>query len=109
MVISLKVTLSTGNFVGQLLFYQQEISSTRYFINFSFHQQGILSLNPIGSSAKHSSTKFQQWKRISREKNARWQHLSRLKASAFFSLQKKLVSCMKCNNLYSGLVSPSSG
>jgi hypothetical protein len=49
-----------------------------------------------------------QWKRISHKQSARWQHLSRLKASAFFFLQK-IVSCMKCNNLYSGLVTPSSG
>ncbi len=50
-----------------------------------------------------------QWKRINCKQSARWQHLSRLKASAVFSLQKKLVSCVKCNNLYSGLVTPSSG
>jgi hypothetical protein len=30
-----------------------------------------------------------QWKRINRKQSARWQHLSWLKASAFFSLQKK--------------------
>ncbi len=29
-----------------------------------------------------------QWKRINRKQSARWQHLSQLKASAFFSLQK---------------------
>jgi hypothetical protein len=29
-----------------------------------------------------------QWKRISRKQSARWQHLSRLKASALFFLQK---------------------
>ncbi len=50
-----------------------------------------------------------QWKRINRKQGARWQHLSRLKAGAFFSLQKKFVRCMKCNNLYLGLVTPSSG
>ncbi len=50
-----------------------------------------------------------QWKRINRKQSARWQHLTRLKASAFFSLQKDLVSCMKCNNFYSGLVMPSRG
>ncbi len=50
-----------------------------------------------------------QWKRINRKQNARWQHLSQLKASGFFSLQQKIVSCMKHNNLYSGLVTPSSG
>ena len=48
-----------------------------------------------------------QWKRISCKQDTRWQNLSRLKASAFFSLQK--ISCMKCNKLYSGLVTPSSG
>ncbi len=45
-----------------------------------------------------------QWKRINCKQSARWQHLSRLKAS----LCKKIFSCMKCNNLYSGLVTPSS-
>jgi hypothetical protein len=49
-----------------------------------------------------------QWKRISRKQSARWQHLSRLKARALFFLQKN-VSCMKCNNLYFGLVTPSCG
>ncbi len=29
-----------------------------------------------------------RWKRIHRKQSTRWQHLSRLKASAFFSLQK---------------------
>jgi hypothetical protein len=49
-----------------------------------------------------------KWKRINCKQSIRWQHVSRLKASAF-SLQKNLVSCMKHNNLYSGLVTPSSG
>jgi hypothetical protein len=31
-----------------------------------------------------------------------------VKTSAFFSLQKNLVSCLKHNNLYSGLLTPSS-
>jgi hypothetical protein len=52
---------------------------------------------------------WDQWKRINHNQSTRWQHLSRLKASAFFSLHKNLVSCMKCNNLYSALVTPSSG
>ncbi len=30
---------------------------------------------------------FVQWKGINRKQSTRWQHLSRLKASAFFSLQ----------------------
>ncbi len=33
-----------------------------------------------------------QWKGISCKQNARWQHISTLKASAFFSLKKKM-SC----------------
>jgi hypothetical protein len=49
-----------------------------------------------------------QWKRISRKQSARWQHKSRLKAIALFFLQKNVI-CMKRNNLYMGLVTPSSG
>jgi hypothetical protein len=45
---------------------------------------------------------------ISHKQSARAQRLSWSKASAFFSLQK-IVSCMKCNNLYPGLVAPSRG
>jgi hypothetical protein len=33
---------------------------------------------------------FIKWKRISCKQNVRWQHLSQLKASAFFSLKKKV-------------------
>jgi hypothetical protein len=51
---------------------------------------------------------WMKWKRISHKQSARWQHLSQLKASALFFFQK-IVSCMKCNNLYLGLVMPSSG
>ncbi len=32
--------------------------------------------------------KWIKWKSINRKQSARWQHLSRLKASASFSLQK---------------------
>ncbi len=49
-----------------------------------------------------------QWKGINRKQSTRWQHLSRLKASAFFSLQNFLV-VMKHSNLYLGLVLPSGG
>ncbi len=49
-----------------------------------------------------------KWKSISCKHNTRWQHQSRLKASAFFSLQKKLV-VKKWGSLYLGLVMPSSG
>jgi len=56
--------------------------------------QSVFNVNGRGSTVKQS---------------ARWQHLSWLKASAFFSLQKNLVSCMKRNNLHLGLVTHSSG
>jgi hypothetical protein len=46
-------------------------------------------------------------KRISRKESARWQHLSRLKAITFLSLQFFLV-VKKCNNLNLGLIMPSS-
>ncbi len=49
-----------------------------------------------------------QCKRISHTQSARWQHLSQLKASVIFFLQKN-VSCMERNNVYLGLVTPSSG
>ncbi len=47
------------------------------------------------------------WKRISHKQSVRWQHLSRLKASAFFSLPKKFA-VKKRNNLYLGLGAESS-
>ncbi len=49
-----------------------------------------------------------QWKGINRKQSTRWQQLSKLKASAFFSLQIFLV-VMKHSNLYLGLVLPSGG
>jgi hypothetical protein len=49
-----------------------------------------------------------QWKGINRKHSTRWQHLSRLKARAFFSLQKIFI-VMKYSNLYLVLVLPSGG
>jgi hypothetical protein len=49
-----------------------------------------------------------QWKGINRKQSTRWQHLSQLKASTFFSLQKNLV-VIKHSNLYLGHVLPSGG
>ncbi len=51
---------------------------------------------------------FVEWKGINRKQSTRWQHLSRLKASAFFSLQNFLV-IMKHSNLHLGLALPSGG
>ncbi len=47
-----------------------------------------------------------KWKGINHKQSTRWQHLSQLKASAYFSLQNCLV-VMKHSNLYLGLVLPS--
>ncbi len=52
--------------------------------------------------------KLLQWKGINRKQSTRRQHLSRLKASAFFSSQIFLV-VIKHSNLYLGLVLPSGG
>jgi hypothetical protein len=48
------------------------------------------------------------WKGINCKQSTRWQHPSRLKAGAFFSLQFFLL-IMKHSNLYLGLVLPSGG
>ncbi len=45
---------------------------------------------------------FVQWKRISCKHSTRWQHLSRLKVSAFFSLQKNF-SCYEMEQLILGI------
>ncbi len=50
-----------------------------------------------------------KWKRISHKQSTRWQHLSWFKDSAFFSFQKNVLVVKKHNNLYMGLVMPSSG
>jgi hypothetical protein len=44
---------------------------------------------------------FVQWKGINRKQSTRWQHLSQLKASAFFSFQKKF-SCYETQQLILG-------
>jgi hypothetical protein len=43
----------------------------------------------------------EQWKGINRKQSTRWQHLSRLKASEFFSLQKNF-SCYETQQLILG-------
>ncbi len=53
--------------------------------------------------------KQRQWKRISCKWSTNWQHLSWLKASAFFSLQQKILVDKKHYNLYLRLVTPSGG
>ncbi len=65
-----------------------------------------LQLNPVIRSQPGKIFKCLEWKTISCKQSARWQHLSLLKASALFFLQKKLV-VKKRSNLYLGLVMPS--
>ena len=47
------------------------------------------------------TTNIFQWKGINCKQSTRWQHLSRLKASAFLSLQKKF-SCFETQQLILG-------
>jgi hypothetical protein len=47
------------------------------------------------------SLNISQWKGINRKQINRWQHLSRLKASTFFSLLKK-ISCYETQQLILG-------
>ncbi len=46
--------------------------------------------------------RFAKWKGINCKQSTRWQHLSRLKASAFFSLRKNF-SCYKTQQLILGI------
>jgi len=50
---------------------------------------------------KFNQQAIQQWKGINRKQSTRWQHLSQLKASAFFSLQKNF-SCHETQQLILG-------
>jgi hypothetical protein len=73
-------------------------------------QQCILG---IGNTIKwaiepYGAPETKKWKRISCKPSARLQHLSQLKNWCPLLLAKKLV-VKKCNNLYLGLVMPSSG
>jgi hypothetical protein len=77
------------------------------FSVFVWVEQAFL-LSRHGQDWNFCSLRSAQWKGINCKQSTRWQHLSRLKASAFFSLQKNLV-VMKHSNLYLGLVLPSGG
>jgi hypothetical protein len=52
-------------------------------------------------SSKNLSNFAAKWKEINRKQSTRWQHLSQLKASAFFSLQKNF-SCYETEQLILG-------
>jgi hypothetical protein len=47
-------------------------------------------------------SQLSQWNGINRKRSTRWQHLSRLKASAFFSSLQKIFSCYKTQQLILG-------
>jgi hypothetical protein len=47
------------------------------------------------------NVRLSKWKGINRKQNTRWQHLSCLKASAFFSLQN-FFSCYETQQLICG-------
>ncbi len=70
------------------------------------HLSNLLRQIRLGLYSNSSLQSYPQWKGINRKQSTRWQHLSWLKASAFFSLQKNLV-VIKHSNLYLGLVLPS--
>ncbi len=72
------------------------------------HPTGVGIQQGLFSKKNFTILKWPLWKGFNCRQITRWQYLSRLKASAFFSLLKKLV-VMKHSNLYSGLVLPSGG
>ncbi len=76
-------------------------------IYFYLDTSGGQSSNPYLNDVHFFNTRV-KWKEINRKQSTRWQHLSRSKASMFFSLQIFLV-VMKHSNLYLGLVLPSGG
>ncbi len=69
----------------------------------------MLSVIMLNAVAPSETSIELQWKRISHKQSTRWQHISLLKASLFFSLPKKNFVVKEHNNLYLGLVTPSSG
>jgi hypothetical protein len=54
-----------------------------------------------GASLLLANIILSQWKEINRKQSTRWQHLSQLKARAFFSLQK-YFSCYETQQLILG-------
>jgi hypothetical protein len=58
-------------------------------------------LNIFLRFASSSCTLVEQWEGINRKQITRWQHLSQLKASAFFSFLKK-ISCYETQQLILG-------
>ena len=69
--------------------HQQEFSLI-YFKYRSYHE-----------TAQKTKLGLQQWKGINRKQSTKWQHLSQLKASAFFSLQN-VFTCYETQQLILG-------
>jgi hypothetical protein len=96
------------NWTNNMLFEPMWYLTILYYTNTTW-QNSVTSYKYIEQWLTiRSMTTCTQWKGINRKQSTRWQHLSRLKASAFFSLQIFLV-VMKHSNLYLGLVLPSGG
>ncbi len=82
-----------NNFLIQLLFCFVLIFPQCLKIHFSSLKVQVFVVNSLQWHYK--------WKGINRKQSTRWQHLSRLKASAFFSLQI-FFSCYKTQQLILG-------
>ncbi len=93
----------------------------RYTLQLLSSENSKIALNSKTSEGRENKHRFQilkileisdacliEWKRINCRKIARWQHLSRLKASAIL-FEIFLLGVKKYNNLYLRLVMPSSG
>ncbi len=82
--------------------------SFNIFIFTAFNKLSILitllitfhNMNFSGNGTAHF-VKHKQWKGINRKQSTRWQHLSQLKASAFFTLQN-FFSCYETQQLILG-------
>jgi hypothetical protein len=84
-------------------FLNQNFKSWNYFTKKTFLFGSLISRQTLTYKT------MGQWKRISCKQSARWQHLSRLKDSDFFSLEQKILVVKKHYNLYLRLVTPSGG
>ncbi len=66
------------------------------------HQLKRSSIEVNGTECFEKSKQKLEWKGINRKQSTRWQHLSQLKASAFFSLQIVFFSCYETQQLILG-------
>ncbi len=90
-----KSKTSTSNHLKDLKIPTQQIMFWNCLFRYKYNllkQKVAVILGYFVSSKNHNeSQKVVQWKGINRKHSTRWQHLSCLKARAFFSLQKNLL------------------